>query len=326
MALGNRLLAILMTSVWCAFGVVPDGAGAEFLVQVRVRDHAALSSSEVTLGAIAEVSATGVAHFEKAKKLESVVIKASPDLGESEVVSADEILQAMSRAGIDMAQVGYEMPRTIRVTRPGVSMPLSSLSILLQEALAKSQDNAEIENILTRPAPVVFPTLGRSEAHLIERLVGNRAKFLLRVESNDGEVLEREVLATIREYSEVVVATRRLERGETLQDADLSLTKIDVRKARGAYGGDPAQLVGHRVTQPVGAGEPVPALGTKPPAIVRKGGKVTLRYRSGLLEATVSGVALADGAQGDVVRIRNESSNRVVEGRVAGEDLVEVAP
>ncbi len=60
------------------------------------------------------------------------------------------------------------------------------------------------------------------------------------------------------------------------------------------------------------------------PKLVRRGQPVTLAVRSGTLTITAQGRALADGREGDFVRVVT-SANRTVEGIVEASGAVRVA-
>ena len=56
--------------------------------------------------------------------------------------------------------------------------------------------------------------------------------------------------------------------------------------------------------------------------LVRRGDRVTLSMKSGLVAVRVSGIAMSDGARGERVKVKNLSSKRTVDGTVGGENLV----
>jgi flagella basal body P-ring formation protein FlgA len=60
------------------------------------------------------------------------------------------------------------------------------------------------------------------------------------------------------------------------------------------------------------------------PKMVLRGERVTLLAEAGSLQVRSAGVALEDGIRGEVVRIRNSHSNRVIEGRVIAAGMVQI--
>ena len=61
------------------------------------------------------------------------------------------------------------------------------------------------------------------------------------------------------------------------------------------------------------------------PPVIDMGALVTLVYRSGGIEATASGVAIESGALGDEIRVRNDSSRKIILGKVLEPGIVGVS-
>lgn len=122
----------------------------------------------------------------------------------------------------------------------------------------------------------------------------------------------------------VVVARRTLARGERVSAADLRLERRRLDQLAYGWFESTAAVVGRPVLRPV------PANAALTPAVlghqhqVEKGQRVELRASTGGISVGMPGEALTDGAQGERIRVRNLSSNRVVEGIVRSPKVVEV--
>jgi flagella basal body P-ring formation protein FlgA len=60
------------------------------------------------------------------------------------------------------------------------------------------------------------------------------------------------------------------------------------------------------------------------PPVVEAGSRVTMMYRYGRLQASAIGVALESGTERQEIKVRNDSSKRVVSARIVDKDTVEV--
>jgi flagellar basal body P-ring formation protein FlgA len=132
------------------------------------------------------------------------------------------------------------------------------------------------------------------------------------------------VPAMIREKRSVVVATRSLAPGQQLQPADVTTQAVWVSDATTPYLEDTAQAIGKQTQRLIPAGSPLPVQGLRSPRAIRRGAAVTLALERGPLAIRVGGVALQDGALGDRIQARNNSSRRVVEGVLAENGVVRV--
>ena len=62
------------------------------------------------------------------------------------------------------------------------------------------------------------------------------------------------------------------------------------------------------------------------PPVVASGSRVTMIVRTSFLEASASGIALESGIEGQEIKVRNESSKRVVSGKVTANGTVIINP
>lgn len=132
------------------------------------------------------------------------------------------------------------------------------------------------------------------------------------------------VSASVRRFGPVVVAARPLERGTTLSRADLTSERRELTALSGGYSGDPERLLGKKLRRRLMPGAVVRPRNLITPPLVERGSQVTVSARSGAVTASATGVALRAAAAGERLAVRNESSRRVVEGRLAADRRVEV--
>jgi flagella basal body P-ring formation protein FlgA len=146
----------------------------------------------------------------------------------------------------------------------------------------------------------------------------------LRVSGADGSVRRLRVRAVIEREAQVVLATRNLSRGDTVAEGDAvaeyrslrSLPRDSVRRLD--------EAVGKQLVRPISAGAVVRAgLLTQVP-VVSRGAQVVLVAAQGGLRITTPGIAKEDGGAGEIVRVVNAMSGKVVNGRVIDAETVEV--
>lgn len=134
------------------------------------------------------------------------------------------------------------------------------------------------------------------------------------------------VQVNARIYSEVAVAMRPLARGETLTAADVRLEERDITRLPSGFLTSLDEVVGMKARRPLATGHVIGRNAVEAPRLVRRGQIVTLVAGSGAVEIRATGKALSDAAAGERVRVRNERSDRVVEGVVANDGTVRVTP
>ena len=133
------------------------------------------------------------------------------------------------------------------------------------------------------------------------------------------------VRVNIRLMKEVAVAAHPLMRGDVLGRDDIVMVRKDVSRISGGYFDDPAALVGFELRQSVSADGLLRSRMLQRPRLIRRGEKVTVLAVVGGLEVRVAGEALADGGKGQMIRVRNLSSKRIVQGEVVSKGMVRIA-
>ncbi|MGQ0621255.1 MAG: flagellar basal body P-ring formation chaperone FlgA [Panacagrimonas sp.] len=132
------------------------------------------------------------------------------------------------------------------------------------------------------------------------------------------------VPVTIRLQVPVLVAIRPLARGATVSAADIEIQIRDRATLGVAYLGSPDQLGGQVLARAIPAGSVLTAGALMPVRLVKRGQAVTLIGRSGRFQIRAQGKALGDASAGQLIRVENLSSRRVVEGEVNADGTVQV--
>jgi len=120
------------------------------------------------------------------------------------------------------------------------------------------------------------------------------------------------------------VLTRRLAAGTTIGNSDLNWISVNEEQVTADVIADASGLVGQELRHDQAEGEVLRSRDVISPRLVTRGSLVTLKIETPLMLITAQGRAMQDGAKGDVVRITNVQSNRVVEGTVEASGVVRV--
>jgi flagella basal body P-ring formation protein FlgA len=128
---------------------------------------------------------------------------------------------------------------------------------------------------------------------------------------------------TVETEAKLLVAQYALPRDATLTMADFQLTTRRVPGLIGGYVTDSSAVNGQRLKRPLAAGEALAIDALAPAYLVHRGQQVVLLARSARIEVRMAGVALADGRAADHIRVQNVSSQRIVEGIVRSDGVVE---
>jgi flagella basal body P-ring formation protein FlgA len=129
--------------------------------------------------------------------------------------------------------------------------------------------------------------------------------------------------AQVMIYQQVPVAAQDIPRGQTLSEQHLTSATINVSTIRQAYAADNQAVLGREAKRNIGKGDVFRSNLLDAPTSVRRGEVVVLESVAGGIKVSSSGTAMADGRLGQKIRVKNDSSARVVTGIVRGPGLVQ---
>jgi flagella basal body P-ring formation protein FlgA len=128
----------------------------------------------------------------------------------------------------------------------------------------------------------------------------------------------------IKVLKPVVIANKSLDAKHVVHASDVRMELQDVAAMRQGYIDSTSSVIGKQLKYPVSLGMVIRPSAVMQQKVVKRGQLITLVATIGSMEVRMSGTALADGHQGQRVRVKNSSSNRVVEGVVDAPGIVKV--
>ncbi len=125
----------------------------------------------------------------------------------------------------------------------------------------------------------------------------------------------------VKAFQEVVVLARALPMGAILSISDIQMERRDTGSVL-AYFTDLAQVTNMTLTQALGANAILTPQVLRAPIVIRRRQSVSLVVKADGLEVRMAGEALSDASAGQLVKVRNLTSKRVVEGVVSQEGVI----
>lgn len=150
------------------------------------------------------------------------------------------------------------------------------------------------------------------------------ASLALIVRVDDRLVKNIPVRVEVEALTDLVVATRALERGEIVSAADVTLQKRDLSGVTGKVSRNLTDVIGKQVKVGLRGNTPVRSDYLERVPLVKSGQMVTMLLESETLKVTMPGRVKTAGAEGDLVMVQNLASNRDVAARVIDGQTVRV--
>jgi flagellar basal body P-ring formation protein FlgA len=134
----------------------------------------------------------------------------------------------------------------------------------------------------------------------------------------------RPISGTYLAMIDVPVLTKQLSRTDVVEPSDISIKAISERNIRKDTVTDAKQLIGLSPRATISANRPIRVSEISAPIVIKKGDTVQMTFTNPYMSLKTNGIALQDGAKGEMIRVKNEKSERAVSGRVASAGRVEV--
>lgn len=292
---------------------------------VIVRPQAVVRGPVITLGEIAEVSAESPEHSDLVAALKGARLADAPAPMTTTTLLAANILQSIEGLGVSPDTIGYSVPNTVTVERAGrIVSQEEVLNAVRKEVTSDLTLDLQVREVVWPNSQVIpeGPSLVR-----VERLGQPQGgKIPLRVEVLVGQLPAARFLATamVDDWREIPVLRRSLERGMLISPGDVQLVRLNLHKQPEDVAENLDLVLGRRVLHRLQAGESIRKRQIEIPPMIKKGKRVSMAISRGPLQASATGVAINDGAAGDLITVKNDASGKLVRGKVVSPETVEV--
>jgi flagella basal body P-ring formation protein FlgA len=156
-----------------------------------------------------------------------------------------------------------------------------------------------------------------------EKYIG-RTAFTVRFCKGDMFLREETIRVRVEVQMDVVVSTGSITRDAVIDQGDVTVTRKWMDTATTGVMTDLLEVLGRKATMRINPGTEITKHMLRSVPVVKKGEVVRIVLESGPMVISAVGLCQEDGGQGDLIRVQNTSSKKVVFARVMGQSLVKV--
>jgi flagella basal body P-ring formation protein FlgA len=210
----------------------------------------------------------------------------------------------------------------LATTDPVAVLVAESARQLLLDKIKQSGLSAPVVDATVLPNP---RPMAACREHLAVEAVDTRFPMHMRfaVVCPDSNA-RKEYVVRAQASAEVVVTSAVLAAEQMLEAQDVTLERRDVTAIPDAIS-DPRLVIGLAYRRGLRVGQVVQKQGLIPPILLRRGESVTISAVNGPIEVSVAGEALELGRRGDVIKVRNVATGKIIRARVTDKGTVEPA-
>ena len=159
--------------------------------------------------------------------------------------------------------------------------------------------------------------------YTIQDQTGLGGNINVRAQCKTGQPWSVHVPAQVAIYRQIPLAQRDIARGEQISQDHITSGLVNISSIRQTFLPDENAIIGKEAKRNISMGEPFKTSLLDAPTAVKRGEMVTLESMAGSIKVSSTGTALADGRIGQTIRVRNNSSERIISGVVMSQGLVQ---
>ncbi|MCC6954824.1 MAG: flagellar basal body P-ring formation protein FlgA [Deltaproteobacteria bacterium] len=300
-----------------------DRSGRE--VAFQIAPQVVVRGESITLRDIAVFKPCDSEYAPLVEALQDITLANAPAPRTKTVLLGATVLETIQRSGLPIQSVGYAIPKAISIEREGRIVAKDEVLSALKNVLWDDKTlDVQVRDIEWANEQVI-PT-GVTQVRTERLGQPSSGKIPVRVEVFVDEKAAARFLATasVDDWREVPVPNRILERGALVSPDDVQMVRLNLLQQPADIVSRLEEIVGRRAKSRISAGETVRKTLLDIPPVIPKGKRVTVVFKRGSLSASMVGSAVEDGFDNGTIRVKNESSKKIVLGRVKNEDIVEV--
>ena len=293
-------------------------------INIFIPEQVFVNKAQLTLGDIAEIIGADNAKVETLKK---VNLGSAPSPGSRMVLNNELLGMRISAASLNYNDVTWYIPDNITIIAKSQTISGQELLVTAQNYIKSNIPQAitdyTIENVnlpqdlLIREGTVTLkPVLPYGVRY------NAPTNVFINVMVDDVLVKKVELRFNVKRYEQVVVLTNPLMPNQIITGADLAIVRMDISKIPQGYINDINKIIG-KVVLRVLAAETVLNTGMLyNPIIINKASTVEIVYQNNGIEVRAVGTALQDGREGEMIRVQNEVSKKIISGLVLDKNTV----
>lgn len=311
------------------FILFPGIAGAQGLT-VKVAADTIVTGPQIILGEVAEIEGDDPARVET---LSQMNLGQTPPPGQSITLSMETFgARLLNSKGADLSGIDWQVPPYVKITSAsqklsGDKIVAEAQNYIFSQFKGQSADDLIVspigkQNDLALPPGDVSLTVSAPQGIRF----GGPAGINVNVSVNGQLITTARVRFQVDLFEEVVVTVQPISSGTTLTLDNLKMERRNLSRSNSSleFITDINKVLGLAARRSVGTGIILDSSMITKPVILQRGQTVTIVAQRGGIEIRTSGVARQDGYEGQLIRVQNIDSKKMLSAKVINSETVRV--
>ncbi len=292
-------------------------------VTVSFHDVAFTNNNKITLDDIAEI----VSDTKINEALRTFIIASSPPLGQEKIFETANIVKKVSSLA-NTKNIIWTGKKTVTVKRKTIRIDKQQLHNIIIQYLQNHKDELPQGNLnfssLRAPSEILLPFGEISWKVTPSRpAIVDSSSFSIFFKVNGQPANNCTIRGKIEAIRDVAVSAEKIPRGTILSPAHIVMIPKNVVELKQPIF-DPQKIIGMQIHKTLQAGRIFEIKYLHLPPVIKEGEPVKIFAGRGNLRITTNGIARSSGAAGEVIRVKNISSNKLIYARIESPGQVSV--
>jgi flagella basal body P-ring formation protein FlgA len=295
-------------------------------VRIKLHPETILEKETVQLADIAVVSG---GKTEDRQAMAATVVARAPQPGQTRFVGRDYIRIRLKQAGFKTADIRFEGVQDVRIARQSASLPAEPIRRAVESAIRSRMpwQNEDVrisaiefdESVRLPTGKLTYRVIPKRHEDYLGQTVLGLHLFV------DGQPVRKLwVNARIAVMADVVTVAKPLGKHQHIQLADLTLQRHDLADLGADAIRRMEDAVGRRTTRMIYPDTVLQTGMIAMPPLVKRGDVVKIVAAAGSMTITATGRVKEQGRIGEMIRVMNTGSKRIILARVTGPGSVQV--
>jgi len=149
-------------------------------------------------------------------------------------------------------------------------------------------------------------------------------KNTLKVSCNSHTPWRIFISAYIKQFTQVLVAKQPIAKGHLIQESDLILQRTDITHLHTSYFNNKQKAINYITKRRLNRGDIVSLKHLTKPILIKKGDTVSIIAKSDGFQINMKGIALHNASKGELIRVKNSKSKKIIQGIAVNSQTVRV--
>jgi flagella basal body P-ring formation protein FlgA len=262
-------------------------------------------------------------------RLKNVAIGYSPLNEESQIITDDQLRLSIKRDRIPIENIKLISPKQVNISRKFFEFTNQQLKTAIEDFIENRRDINKGRIVVDRinyNGKIILPSPDFDyEINVGSSLNSSGRKFFNIVFKSDGKFVKGlNIAADLKVMLPVVVAANHVKDGEPFSETDVQIEDREVSRDISQIITDPRDIIGKQAKVNIAKGEVITINSAETMTLINQGDVVNIVAESNMLRIAVKGVARDKGGKGELVKVLNVSSNKIIHAKVVDSNTVRV--